>query len=65
MNKEKSDKILKLISDFCADYQKLTAGEKDYGLVLAHHNEIELSRWQQCRSLPCRRKEKRRIVFLA
>lgn len=41
MNKEKSDKIKKLISDFCADYQKLTEGEKDYGLVLAHHNEIE------------------------
>ena len=30
-----------MISDFCADYQKLTAGEKGYGLVLAHHNEIE------------------------
>lgn len=41
MNKEKSDKIQKLISDFCADYQKLTAGENGYGLVLAHHNEIE------------------------
>lgn len=41
MNKEKSDKIQKLISDFCADYQKLTEGEKGYGLVLAHHNEIE------------------------
>lgn len=41
MNKEKSDKIKKLISDFCADYQKLTAGEKGYGLVLVYHNEIE------------------------
>lgn len=41
MNKEKSDKIKKLISDFCADYQKLTEGEKGFGLVLAHHNEIE------------------------
>lgn len=41
MNKEKSDKIQKLISDFCADYQKLTEGEKGYCLVLAHHNEIE------------------------
>lgn len=41
MNKEKSDKIKKLITDFCADYQKLTEGEKGYGLVLAHHNEIE------------------------
>lgn len=41
MNKEKSDKLLKLISDFCADYQKLTEGEKGFGLVLAHHNEIE------------------------
>lgn len=41
MNKEKSDKIKKLISDFCADYQKLTEGEKGYGLVLAHHNETE------------------------
>lgn len=41
MNKEKSDKLKKLISDFCADYQKLTEGEKGYGLVLAHHNEIE------------------------
>ena len=41
MNKEQSDKLNKLISDFCADYQKLTEGEKGYGLVLAHHNEIE------------------------
>lgn len=41
MNKEKSDKIQKLIQDFCADYQKLTEGEKGFGLVLAHHNEIE------------------------
>lgn len=41
MNKEKSDKLKKLISDFCADYQKLTEGEKGYGLVLAHHNEKE------------------------
>ncbi len=41
MNKEKSDKLKKLISDFCADYQKLTEGEKGFGLVLAHHNEIE------------------------
>lgn len=41
MNKEKSDKIKKLISDFCTDYQKLTEGEEGFGLVLAHHNEIE------------------------
>ena len=41
MNKEKSDKLKKLISDFCADYLKLTEGEKGFALVLAHHNEIE------------------------
>lgn len=41
MNKEKSDKLKKLINDFRADFQKLTEGEKGFGLVLVHHNEIE------------------------